>query len=1183
MSIHAALNHVTHYRYDRLVNLGPQVVRLRPAPHCRSRIVSYSLKVEPSEGHFLNWQQDPFANYQARLVFPNKTREFKVTVDVVVEMAVYNPFDFFLEPSAEEFPFKYAPMLQEELLPYLLADERTPLLSEYLARIDYTKRRTIDFLVDINQLLHQDIKYLIRMEPGVQTPEETLTLKSGSCRDSGWLLVQLLRHCGLAARFVSGYLIQLKPDVKSLDGPSGTEVDFTDLHAWCEVYLPGAGWIGLDATSGLLAGEGHIPLACTPQPSGAAPIEGAVDEAEVEFSHHMAVTRIYESPRVTKPYTEEQWAEVMTLGAAVDRELVQGDVRLTMGGEPTFVAVSDRDAPEWNTDALGPTKRGFATALVHKLRAEYGQGGFLHFGQGKWYPGEQLPRWALNIYWRADGQPVWSDPSLFTDEREPTHYTSEDARRFTHALAKRLGLTDQYIQTGYEDSWYYLWRERRLPVNVDPFNSKLDDEMERARLRRVFENKLDTPVGFVLPIRSTDPLAASSTRWTTGPWFFRDERMYLMPGDSPMGLRLPLDSLPWVSKSDFPYMVERDPTEERGALPAHGALAARYGAGAPGSAASGAAASSGRATPSGLPYLAGAAPAGEAVRKFQSTSAATKSAAMIDSVPQRSQSAHWITRTALCVEVRDPRRASGPKAEAVGVKSGVLYVFMPPLERLEDYLDLLSAIEATAKSVGVKLLIEGYPPPRDPRLKLLQVTPDPGVIEVNIHPVNNWKELVANTEFLYNAAFESRLSAEKFMTDGRHTGTGGGNHFVMGGATPADSPFLRRPELLASLLLYWHNHPSLSYLFSGMFVGPTSQAPRVDEARNDQLYELEIAIEQIYKYRELYGATGDGPPLAGRAPSGGNSFMPPWLVDRTLRNILIDATGNTHRSEFSIDKMYSPDSATGRLGLLELRAFEMPPHPRMSIVQQLLLRALVARFWKKPYQAPLTRWGTELHDRFMLPTFIKMDFDDVVADMRAAGYPFDPSWFAPHVEFRFPLVGAVQSAGIELTLRCALEPWHVMGEEGTAGGTARYVDSSLERMEVHVKGLNESRYVITCNGRALPLQSTGTVGEFVAGVRYKAWNPPSSLHTTIGVHAPLTFDIVDTWMKRSLGGCQYHVAHPGGLSYDSFPVNSYEAESRRLTRFTSTGHTPGVMHIPPATINVAGSKEFPFTRDLRRD
>jgi len=1163
MSIHVALNHVTHYRYDRLVGLGPQVVRLRPAPHCRSKILSYSLKVEPAEGHFLNWQQDPFANYQARLVFPNKTREFKVTVDVVVEMAVYNPFDFFLEPGAEEFPFTYDPLLKQELAPYLVADPLTPKFKNFLNSTNRKRRRTIDFLVDLNQQVHKAVAYTIRMEPGVQTPEETLTLASGSCRDSAWMMVQLLRHCGLAARFVSGYLIQLKSDVKALDGPSGTEVDFTDLHAWCEVYLPGAGWIGLDATSGLLAGEGHVPLACTPQPSGAAPIEGGVDKSEVEFSHHMQITRIYESPRVTKPYTEDQWADVMALGDAVDRELVAGDVRLTMGGEPTFVAVDDRDAPEWNTDALGPTKRGFATALVHKLRAQYGLGGFLHFGQGKWYPGEQLPRWALNIYWRADGQPVWADPSLFTDERTPTHYTSEDARRFTYALAHRLSLSDRFIQAGFEDSWYYLWRERRLPVNVDPFNSKLDDEMERARLRRVFEQKLDTPVGYVLPIKATDPWANAGAHWATGPWFFRDERMYLMPGDSPMGLRLPLDSLPWVSQADFPYMIERDPTEDRGALPAHADLAARYSAVA--------------AQPGTPDYLIGKRPATAATQRFQSATtgpATTSTRAQADQqpeppeyaqVPARHQSAHWITRTALCVEVRDPRRASGPKAEAVGEKSGVLYVFMPPLERLEDYLELLAAIEATAKSLGVQLVLEGYPPPRDPRLKLLQVTPDPGVIEVNIHPVTNWKELVDNTEFLYNAAFESRLSAEKFMTDGRHTGTGGGNHFVMGGATPADSPFLRKPELLASLLAYWHNHPSLSYLFSGMFVGPTSQAPRVDEARNDQLYELEIALEQIHANRAKYG-----------------QHMPPWLVDRTLRNILIDVTGNTHRSEFSIDKMYSPDSATGRLGLLELRAFEMPPHPHMSSVQQLLLRALIARFWKTPFQALLTRWGTELHDRFMLPTFIRMDFDDVLADMRAAGYPFDPSWFAPHLEFRFPLVGAVNAAGVELTLRNALEPWHVMGEESAAGGTARYVDSSLERIEVQLKGFNESRYCVTCNGRALPLHPTGTVGEYVAGVRYKAWNPPSSLHPTIGVHAPLTFDIVDTWMKRSLGGCTYHVAHPGGRSYDTFPVNAFEAESRRLARFSTLGHTPGLLHVPPATINVPGSKEFPFTRDMRR-
>jgi len=1165
MSIHAALTHTTHYRYDRPITLGPQVIRLRPAPHCRSKVISYSLKVEPA-GHFVNWQQDPFANYQARLVFPKPATEFKVTVDLVVEMAVYNPFDFFLEPSADNYPFRYDTLLAQELAPYLAAEPGGELFKACLNRIDRSERRSIDFLVAVNRMVHQDISYLIRMEPGVQTPEETLTLGSGSCRDSAWLMVQLLRHCGLAARFVSGYLIQLTPDVKSLDGPSGTEVDFTDLHAWCEVYLPGAGWVGLDATSGLLAGEGHIPLACTPQPSGAAPIEGGIDECEVEFSHHMAVTRLLETPRVTKPYTDDQWRAVMALGQQVDQALITGDVRLTMGGEPTFVAVDNRDAPEWNIDAMGPTKRGLATELVHKLRDHYGQGGFLHFGQGKWYPGEQLPRWALNIYWRADGQAVWTNPALFADERQPSHYTSADAQRFTRALAAQLGLTDAYMLSAYEDVWYYLWRERRLPVNVDPFDSKLGDEMERMRLRRVFEQKLDSEVGYVLPIKAIEGADQAGPHWRTGPWFVRDERLYLMPGDSPMGLRLPLDSLPWVSEADFPYLNEADPSVPKAALPARDALAT-------------------------APAPVSVTPV---TRQSPANAAAAGPGSGIDHrVPGAKESAHWLTRTALCVEVRDPRRASGPKAEAVGVKSGVLYVFMPPLERLEDYLRLLSAVEATAEQLGVQIVLEGYPPPRDPRLKLLQVTPDPGVIEVNIHPVAHWHELVHNTEFLYQAAFESRLSAEKFMTDGRHTGTGGGNHFVMGGATPADSPFLRRPTLLASLLLYWHNHPSLSYLFSGMFIGPTSQAPRVDEARNDQLFELEIALGEIHKAAAQSGLPGAGPSQAGQAPSGGSdphtvgergghNDMPPWLLDRTLRNILVDVTGNTHRSEFSIDKMFSPDSATGRLGLLELRAFEMPPHPRMSIVQQLLLRALVARFWHTPYQAPVTRWGTELHDRFMLPTFIAADFADVLAEMRQAGFAFDDSWFAPHHEFRFPLIGSVQSSGMTLSLRSALEPWHVMGEEGSAGGTARYVDSSLERIEVRVSGLNPSRYTVSCNGHALPLQPTGTTGEFVAGVRYKAWNPPSSLHPSIGIHAPLTFDIVDTWMKRSVGGCRYHVTHPGGLSYETLPVNAFEAESRRLSRFAAMGHTPGAMTATAPTVHVAGSREFPFTLDLRR-
>ena len=1161
MSIHAALHHVTHYRYDRPVQLGPQVVRLRPAPHCRSRIISYSLKIEPAQ-HFINWQQDPFANWQARLVFPDKTTEFKVTVDLVAEMAVYNPFDFFLEPAAEQFPFDYDPLLKEELAPYLARAPQGDLFNHYVAGIDRSPQRTIDFLVGLNQRLQHDIGYLIRLEPGVQTPEQTLHKASGSCRDSGWLLVQLLRHCGLAARFVSGYLIQLKADQKSLDGPSGTEVDFTDLHAWAEVYLPGAGWVGLDPTSGLLAGEGHIPLACTPQPSGAAPIEGLVDDARVEFRHDMAVTRIHESPRVTLPYSDAQWADILQLGDAVDLQLQADDVRLTMGGEPTFVGIDDRDGPEWNTAALGPTKRVFALDLLHRLKARYGPNGLLHLGQGKWYPGEQLPRWALSLFWRPDGQPLWRNPALQADERQPQQARPEDAERFIRALAERLGVGTATIAPAYEDAWHYIAAERRLPINVDPFDSRLADEAERARLRRVFTQGLDKVVGWLLPLRSTSELAhapdrpaqpagAERPRWLTSRWWFRDNRLVLVPGDSPMGFRLPLNSLPWVADEDLPKAFPKDPFADDADDADNDALAAAED------------------EPSGAHDPE-------------------------DREPRRHESARWVPRTALCVEVRDPVRSHTADAELPEIEgddeaadakraarsahqaavekyalkpgqSSIVYIFMPPLDEVDDYLALVTAIEATAEQLQLPVVLEGYPPPRDKRLKMLQITPDPGVIEANIQPVHHWRELVDNTEFLYQSAFESRLSAEKFMVDGRHTGTGGGNHFVLGGATPADSPFLRRPDLLASLLLYWHNHPSLSYLFSGLFIGPTSQAPRVDEARNDQLYELEIALQEIHRASEEQG-----------------DAMPPWLVDRTLRNILIDVTGNTHRSEFCIDKLYSPEGPTGRLGLLELRAFEMPPHARMSIAQKLLMRALVARFWRQPYRAPATRWGTQLHDRFMLPAWVQADFADVMRDMREAGFAFDDAWFAPHFEFRFPIVGDVQLLGMQLELRNALEPWHVMGEESAGGATARYVDSSLERLQLRVTGFNDSRYALTCNGQALPLQPLGTEGEYACGVRFKAWNPWSALHPTIQPHGPLVFDVFDTWNGRSVGGCRYHVAHPGGRSYDSFPINAYEAESRRLARFAPMGHTAGRAAAPPAALALPGSREFPCTLDLRR-
>ena len=1097
MSIHAALRHTSRYQYDRLVGHSPHVIRLRPAPHTRTPVLGYSIKIEPKE-HVLNWQQDPFGNYLARVVFPEKTKSLTIETEVIVEMAVFNPFDFFLESAAEKFPFEYEPGLRQDLKPFLEVAPGGPLLEQLVAGVDLTPRVTIDFLVELNQRLNAEISYLIRLEPGVQTPEETLTLRSGSCRDSGWLLVQVLRRLGLAARFVSGYLVQLTADVKSLDGPSGSAADFTDLHAWCEVYLPGAGWIGLDPTSGLLAGEGHIPLACTPEPGSAAPVTGAVEECEATFEHEMSVSRVHESPRVTKPYSDKEWAAIEALGRCVDERLEASDVRLTMGGEPTFISIDDMDGEDWKFSAVGPDKLRLSAALIRRLRTRFAPGGLLHFGQGKWYPGESLPRWVYGCYWRRDGRPVWNDPALFADEGADYGHDEVDAERFIRRLVAVLGLGPENIMPAYEDAWYYMWRERQLPSNVDPLRSRLEDKEERARLAKIFEEGLGKTAGYALPLRR------KGTGWESGSWFLRREHCYLTPGDSPMGLRLPLDSIPWVSKSDYPHLNQPDPSIDLPPLPEQDALRRRLRERA-------------RQTsiPGGLPERDRAP------------------------IPAAQESAPWIIRTALCVEPREGR----------------LHVFMPPVERVEDYLDLVAAVEATAAELHLPITLEGDPPPRDRRLNQIKVTPDPGVIEVNIHPAASWDEMVSTTTALYEEARLARLGTEKFMVDGRHTGTGGGNHIVVGGETPSSSPLLRRPDLLRSLVNFWQNHPALSFLFSGLFIGPTSQHPRVDEARNDSLAELEIAFEQI--------------------PAGAN--VPPWLVDRVFRNLLVDATGNTHRSEFCIDKLYDPATSTGRLGLLELRAFEMPPHERMSLTQALLLRTLIARFWERPYRQPLVRWGTELHDRFMLPHFVEEDFRDVIEDLNEHGFPLSLDWFAPHREFRFPKYGEIAHRGVHLELRQALEPWHVLGEEGGAGGTVRYVDSSLERLQVKVRGVIDSRHVICCNGRRMPLHPTGAEGEYVAAVRFRAWQPPECLHPTVGVHSPLVFDIVDAWNERSLGGCTYHVTHPGGRNYETLPVNAYEAESRRLARFFPFGHTPGPMTVPPLPRN----PEFPLTLDLR--
>jgi uncharacterized protein (DUF2126 family)/transglutaminase-like putative cysteine protease len=1115
MTIRVALHHETNYVYDRLVTLGPQIVRLRPAPHCRTKIISYSMGVTPQD-HFCNWQQDPQGNYQARLVFPKPTRRLSVVVDLVADLTAINPFDFFLESYAEEFPFKYDEALARELIPYLEVLPLTPKLDAWVKSIPQTKRRTMDAVTDINQRLQSQIRYEIRMEPGVQTPEETLTLQSGSCRDSAWLLVQIMRRLGIAARFASGYLIQLAADQKSLDGPSGPEADFTDLHAWSEIYLPGAGWVGLDPTSGLLCGEGHLPVACTPDPSSAAPISGLVDEAECEFDFSMTVQRMVEAPRTTKPYSEEQWDRVLALGEAVDEQLTRDDVRLTFGGEPTFVSMDDMDGAEWNSAAVGPNKRRLSGQLIKRLRNRFAPGALLHYGEGKWYPGESLPRWALSCMWRVDGHPIWHNEDLIADEEKPYGFTFTDARKFALVLGKHLELDSRWMMPAYEDTYYYLWREQRLPIDVQPWDSKLADPEERTRIARVFNRGLNKPVGVVIPI--CRQWWQGKMRWQTGPWPVRPEKLFLLPGDSAIGLRLPLDTLPHSSTTSGQSVYPMDPFASRGPLP----------------------------------------PAAPVVQRKQDRIAAEVTSSKWISVDW-DEDARWseeqarrraeenfdpskLVRTAMCVEPRD----------------GKLYVFMPPTNTLEDYLELIWAIEQTAADLQMPVVIEGYLPPRDHRLQIIKVTPDPGVIEVNVHPTSTWKEMVENTTALYEEARLCRLSTEKFDLDGKHTGTGGGNHVVMGGPTPWDSPFLRRPDVLRSMIAFWINHPSLSYFFSNRFIGPTSQAPRADEGRLDAIYELQTALEQV--------------------PSRGQN-CPPWLVDRLLRNLLIDLTGNTHRAEFCIDKLFSPDSATGRLGLVELRGFEMPPHAQMSLTAQLLIRCLVAHFWRNEYREPLRRWNTDLHDRFMLPHFLMRDLQDVLLMLQQHGWNWDDSWFSAHYEFRFPPIGHAEYDGVGIHLRTAIEPWYVLGEEPGGGGTVRYVDSSIERLEVKTTGLDPARHSLLCNGVRVPLQFGGDSCTYVCGIRYRAWQPASCLHPTIPVHTPLIFDLYDIRTGRSVGGCTYHVAHPGGRNYATFPVNALEAEGRRNARFLPFGHTPGKIEMKMPRWN----PEYPSTLDLRRE
>jgi uncharacterized protein (DUF2126 family)/transglutaminase-like putative cysteine protease len=1072
------VQHKTAYQYPKPAALGPHLIRLRPAAHTKAKIETYSLKIaQPCE---LRWQQDPAGNWVARVSFPKGSRydALNITVEMAVEIHPVNPFNFFLDESAEEAPFRYGPEVLRALEPYVEApderDSRSPRLRSFLDELP-REGRTVPLLVELNRRVKQRVRYIIRDDPGIFTPEETLAQGRGSCRDSAALLIAILRARGFAARFVSGYLVQLTDEGMVPDEPKGVGRDVVDLHAWTEVFLPGAGWIGFDSTSGLLCGEGHIPLSATANPALAAPLDGTSSEAASRVSFETLIARLGHEPRPTQPYEEKVWQALLAAGDAADNRLDQFGVRLTMGGEPTFTSREHPEAPEWNTEALGPMKRTQGLRLAAELHRRLAPGAAILERSGKQYPGESLPRWTLELVARTDGQPAWRGDPL----PGPGRAGIEEASRVARAIARRLAVSE--LQPAFEDPWRFLQEEASLPVDVDPLKANLEDSEERRRLARVLDRGLAREVGFVLP------LARRDGTWVSERWEFRRGHLFLFPGDSAIGLRLPLRSL-----SDGPIPEPPRPED-----------------------------------------LAGFPPDPRRAVDDKGQARLTR----LPPPPSRGA-----IRTALCVEARE----------------GAVRVFLPPLDSAADFLDLLSQVEDASAAEQVPVALEGYPPPDSPQLSRFSVSPDPGVLEVNVPITRRAREHAELMNVVFDAALHAGLHAERFQLDGRVAGTGGGHHLTLGGPSPLESPFLKRPALLASLLTFLQHHPSLSYLFTGLFVGPTSQAPRVDEARHESLAELELALSRAFSEP------------AGRTP--------PWMSDLLFRHLLVDLTGNTHRAEVSIDKLFDPATSHGRQGLIELRAFEMPPHPRMAAAQMLLMRSLIASFVSQSYRGPLVRWGTELHDRFLLPHWLWQDFESVLDHLKASGLPLEPAGFRPFLELRCPLAGTLRCGEVAIEVRNALEPWHVLGEELTAFGTSRYVDSSLERIEIKATGMVPERHAVLVNGHALPLRSTGDAGEAVGGVRFRAWAPPHSLQPHIGIHHPLRIDLLDTWARRSLGACSYHVWHPKGRDFTAPPITRFEAAARRSQRFTVDGPAT----YPVESIPLGAQPEAPYTTDLRR-
>ncbi len=1144
--------------YPRPAALGPHQIRLRPCNHTRARVESYRLAIEGP--HRLHWLQDPHGNHVARITFElgQRVSSFEVLVELALDIKPVNPFDFFVDPRCREVPFLYPDGLAAELAPFLVEDGPAfatgPAARGFFAALP-TAGVSVDLVVELNRQIAARIAYVIREESGVWTPEETVSQGRGSCRDSAALLVAALRSRGLAARFVSGYLLQLTDEGMIPDQPRGVGHDVVDLHAWAEVYLPGAGWIGLDATSGLLTGEGHVPLAVAAAPAPAAPIDGTSDTAADRIEYSTTIMRLGHETRPTAPYPEPVWRELLAAADGADAALTAAGLTLTSGGEPTFTSREAPTAPEWNAAALGPSKWAHGLRLASALRARLAPGAAVLARMGKHYPGESLPRWALDVIGRRDGQPVWplrvasraATPPTAT--AAPIPATISEARQLGDAIARHLGLSGA-LTAAFEDPWPLLRDEAALPVDLDPHTAGLADPEERRRLARALERGLGATVAWVMP------LARRDRTWVTEPWVFRRAHLFLVPGDSPAGLRLPLASLP----PGPPPPPALDPSFAPDAIDPRG-----LGEPAPDDEADAAdRLADDELLPAGEGSPRARALLRRAHRQLRLDASDRARARIATEQPAALVAGRPLTTTAPPAPIPAPGDPPPPATGVTSVRTalvieprdGVLWVFLPPLATFANWLDLVAAIDAARVDTDLDAHLEGYPPPPSPDQFRFAVTPDPGVLEVNLPPVGSSRAHAALLETVFETALATGLQSEQYLLDGRLAGSGGGHHLTLGGPTPASSPWLVRPALLGSLITFFQHHPALSYLFTGLFVGPTSQAPRLDEARHDALYELEIALERAH----------------GAEPT------PAWLVDALFRNLLCDVAGSTHRAEISIDKLFDPQTPFGRQGLVELRAFEMPPHPRLAAAQVVLVRTLCAAFARRSYRAPLTRWGQGLHDRFLLPYFLERDLDDVLAYLAQQGLALPTAAYHPFVELRCPLVGTIEAGDLQVEVRNAIEPWHVLGEEVTAGGTARFVDSSLERLEVRARGLDPERHRVLVNGVRLPMRATVHADTHVAGVRFRAWCPPHSLHPHLGVHHPIRLDVLDTWAGRSLGAGAYHVWHPEGRAFLTPPLTRVEAAARRAQRFTHEGPLP----FPVQARELPAHPDQPYTLDLRR-